>query len=279
MIIQEALAFGRQQLTHSSNPTLDARLLLEFVLGKSHSYLAAYREQPLSPNQEESYQQLIQRAAQAEPIPYLTGQAPFFGRLFRVTPAVLIPRPETEQLVERALKWGAAHPQPVVIDVGTGSGCIAITLALSLPAATIEATDISEAALVVARQNAASYQVAGRISFHQGNLLEPVVHTPNLIAANLPYITDEEWPSLPDGVKSYEPESALRGGPDGLDYFRQLLSQAKEKMSPGGAIFLEIGWKQGSAVKQLGQSFFPDAQVDLLADYAGKDRIVTITGH
>jgi release factor glutamine methyltransferase len=282
VIIQEALAFGRHQLLHSSSPTLDARLLLEFVLGQNHPYLVAHREQPLSAVQEQSYRQLIQRAARQEPIPYLTGQAPFFGRLFHVTPAVLIPRPETEQLIERALKWAAhkwvqSRPPLKVVDVGTGSGCIAVTLALALPDANIEATDISQPALTVARQNAAAHDVANRIVFHQGNLLEPVNGRPDLIIANLPYITDEEWTSLPDGVKSYEPVSALRGGPAGLDYIHQLFSQAGEVLSPGGAVFLEIGWKQGLAAKRLGQSFFHNAQVDLLADYSGQDRIIAIT--
>lgn len=291
MTIQEALAFGRQQLIHSSAPTLDARLLLEFVLGKNHAYLVAHREEELTAVQEQEYCRLIERAARQEPIPYLTGQAPFFGRLFHVSPAVLIPRPETEQLVECAHKWAAhkwaahlwaahlganARRQLQIVDVGTGSGCIAVTLALALPQAKIQAVDISESALAVAGKNAAAHQVADRIVFHHGNLLEPLNGRPDLIVANLPYITDEEWPHLSDGVKSYEPVSALRGGLAGLDYIGQLLSQAKEKLSPGGAVCLEIGWKQGAAVKELSQSFFPDAQVNLLTDYAGQDRIITI---
>jgi release factor glutamine methyltransferase len=280
--IQEALAFGRLELTRLSDPTLDARLLLEFVLEQSHPYLVAHREQSLTAAQEAAYRRLIERAAQHEPIPYLTGQAFFFGRLFHVTPAVLIPRPETEQLVECALKWLAQrwageYEGLRIVDVGTGSGCIAITLALALPEAQIEAVDISEPALNIARQNAKAHAIADRIQFHLGNLLEPVNGRPDLIIANLPYIADAEWTSLSVGVKSYEPVTALRGGPSGLDFIGRLLQQAREVLSPDGAVFLETGWKQGTAVKQLAQSLFPTAQVNLLADYAGNDRIISIT--
>jgi release factor glutamine methyltransferase len=279
VIIQEALAFGRRQLTHSTDPTLDARLLLEFVLEKTHAYLVGHREEPLSAVQENQYRQLIRRAAQQEPIPYLTGQAHFYGRVFRVTPAVLIPRPETEQLVEAALRWVRQRQVDEglkIVDIGAGSGCIAITMALAWPAARVEAVDISAPALTVARENAALHGVSDRIHFHLGSLLEPVNGRTDLIIANLPYIADSEWTSLSDGVKSYEPVTALRGGPLGLDFIQQLLNQSKEKLAPDGAIFLEIGWKQGEEVKQLAETYFPEAQIDLLADYAGNDRIISI---
>lgn len=276
MNIQEALAFGRRQLTHSTDPTLDARLLLEFVLGKSHPYLVAHGDHPLTAAQEKKYRRLMDRAAQQEPIPYLTGQAYFFGRKFTVTPAVLIPRPETEQLVERALRSSNGRTQLNIVDVGTGSGCIAVTLALELPNARIEATDISEPALAVARQNAELHSVTGRIQFHQGNLLEPVSFQPDMIIANLPYVSDTEWTGLSLGIKSYEPATALKGGPSGLELINELLIQAKEKLSPDSAIFLETGWKQGQTAKQLAQSLFPTAQVSLLADYSGNDRIISI---
>jgi release factor glutamine methyltransferase len=284
VIIQEALAFGRQQLTHSPDPTLDARLLLEYVLGKSHAHFAAHGEDTIPAVQEKKYRRLLKRAAQQEPIPYITGQAHFFDLVFKVSPAVLIPRPETEQLVETALKWAArtsavqqwSGDRLKIVDVGTGSGCIAIALALAFPKAQIEAVDMSEPALAIARQNAHLHNVAGNIHFHLGSLLEPINGRPNLLIANLPYIADEEWTSLTDGVKSYEPVSALRGGPMGLDFIKQLLNQAFTKLSPGGAIFLEIGWQQGTAVKQLAQSIFPTAQVTLTADYAGNDRIISI---
>lgn len=279
MIIQEALAFGRHQLTHTPDPTLNARLLLEYVLGKSHVYLAAHGDESVPAVQEKKYRRLLTRAAQQEPIPYITGQAYFFDLRFKVTPAVLIPRPETEQLVETALNWAArqwAGDSLHIVDVGTGSGCIAIALALAFPEAQIDAVDSSQPALNIARQNARLHNAAGVIQFHLGSLLEPIDGRPTLIVANLPYIADDEWTTLSDGVKSYEPVSALRGGPMGLDFINQLLDQAVAKLSPGGAVFLEIGWKQGTAVKALAQSRFPSAQVNLTADYAGHDRIISI---
>lgn len=277
MIIQEALAFGRNRLSHSSSPTLDARLLLEFVLEKSHTYLIAHGEMALTVDQETHYRQLIHLAAQHEPVPYLTGQAPFLGRLFLVNSAVLIPRPETEQLVECAIEWAASREQLKVVEIGTGSGIIAVSLALALPHTDIEAVDISEAALAVARQNAKRFQVTKQIRFQPGNLLEPIDGPIDLIVANLPYITDAEWTGLADGVKSYEPTSALRGGRNGLDFIDPLLGQAKEQLAPEGAVFLEIGWKQGPAVITLAEAHFPDKQVNLLVDFAGNDRIISIT--
>ena len=275
MIIQEALAFGRKRLTHSSSPTLDARLLLEFVLQKEHAFLVAHRDEALTAEQEQAYHLLIDAAARQEPIPYLTGRAPFFGRIFRVTPAVLIPRPETEQLVECALEWAKGRGRIKIVDVGTGSGCIAITLALALSEANIEAVDVSKGAILVAQQNAETHQ-AVQIHFHQGDLLEPINGRPDLIVANLPYITDKEWTALPNAVKSFEPTLALKGGRTGLDFIEQLLIQAQEKLAPEGAIFLEIGWKQGSAALELARSYFPTKQVNLLVDYAGNDRIITL---
>ena len=275
MTIQEALAFGRSHLHTSPTPDLDARLLLQHVLQVDHSVLIAHGEAPLTAAQEIQYRQLVERAQRHEPIPYLTGSAPFCGLDFSVSPAVLIPRPETEQLVEAALAWARLRQPLTVVDVGTGSGCIAVCLALHLPRAHVEATDISADALAIARGNAGRY-VPGRIHFHHGHLLEPVSLSPDLIVANLPYVTDAEWTMLDDGVKWYEPTVALQGGADGLDLIRQLLHQAKPKLNPGGAIFLEIGWQQGPAAQHLAQTYFPEAQVDVFPDFAGHDRLVVI---
>jgi release factor glutamine methyltransferase len=181
-----------------------------------------------------------------------------------VSPAVLIPRPETEQLVETAVSWAKKRGSVHVVDTGTGSGCIAISLARNLPQAHIEATDISADALVIAQQNAAEF-APNRITFHLGNLLQPIIAPIDLITANLPY-----------GVKLYEPQLALKGGPDGLDIIRDLLNQAVYKLTSGGAILLEIGWQQGQAAQALAASIFPAAQIELLQDYFGQDRFVII---
>jgi release factor glutamine methyltransferase len=276
MTIQEALRYGRSQLRHTSpSPDLDARLLLQFVLGQPHTYLIAQGERPLTPPQIQQYQSLLKRAQQSEPIPYLVGEVPFYGFTFRVTPDVLIPRPETEQLVEMALAWAAERESLQIVDVGTGSGCIAVTLAHYLPQASVTAVDLSPAALSIARENAR--RLTDRpLTFLEGSLLSPIAHKVDLIVANLPYITDGEWTMLDDGVKLHEPALALRGGVDGLMSIKALLQQAGQKLKPGGAVFLEIGWRQGTAVTQLATTYFPTAKVTLTADLAGHDRIVTI---
>lgn len=277
MNIQTALAEGQAALSHSPTPAVDARLLLGHVLGVNHTYLIAHGEHQLTPDQQTRYQAFLQQAAQQTPVPYLIGHAPFLDLDFVVTPDVLIPRPETELLVQAAVNWAQMHPAARMIDVGTGSGCIAISLARRLPASyTIAAVDVSAPALVVAQQNAQRHGVDDRITFHQGNLLEPVPWQPDLIVANLPYVTDSEWTMLADGVKWYEPTLALKGGGDGLDIIRELLQQASARLTNGGAILLEIGWQQGPTACQTAAALLPAAHVTLQSDYAGHDRLVTI---
>ena len=276
MNIAEALALGRRRLNDADGPALDARILLQHVLDVGHSYLIAHDDEILAPPQEADYLALLARGARREPIPYLVGVAPFYGRDFYVTPAVLIPRPETELLAEVALEWAGRYKQPRLLDVGTGSGCIAVTMANSLPEARIEAVDISPAALEIAVRNARAHGVADRVSFHLGRHLESLDERPDIIVANLPYVADDEWTALDDGVKWYEPEIALRGGPDGFAEIRELLNQATSRLASGGAIFLEIGWQQGQSALRLACSFFPEAKIDLKSDHAGRDRVVCI---
>ncbi len=276
MNIEEAWVYGRSNLAQVSvTPELDARLLLEYVLDASHSTLITHPDRILTTDQEQLYRQLIQRAEQKEPVPYLTKTAAFYGFEFYVSPAVLIPRPETEQLVEYAVRWAKLHDPLQIVDVGTGSGCIAVTLASHLPKASVVAVDISAEALAVARDNAERY-VPERIRFYQGNLLDPVSFPVDLIVANLPYIAQDEWTLVDDGVKWYEPTIALKGGFLGLDLISEMLRQSTSRLRPGGAIFLEIGWQQGEAVELAAKQTFPDADVALIADYAGHDRIVRI---
>ncbi len=288
MTIDEALANGRFQLSpHSPTPLLDARLLLQFVLNVNHTYLIAHGDESLTAVNQQQYSSFLNRAAKKEPIPYITQIAPFFDLDLYVTPDVLIPRPETELLVEKVVEWevgtrrfaenhgGSQRGALQVVDVGCGSGCIPIMLARRLPDAQVDAVDISAAALAVAKQNASQF-ASNRIQFHQGDLLTPISHSCDLISANLPYITDEEWTMLDDGVKLYEPSLALKGGVDGIDLIDRLLQQATSKLSATGAIFLEIGWQQGTAVSTLATSHFPNAHIDRIQDYAGHDRIITI---
>jgi release factor glutamine methyltransferase len=273
--IRQAWRDGRAQLHRSPSPALDARLLLAHVLGRDHTYLVAHDDEPLTAAQAAAYGQLLTRAAADEPIPYLIGVAPFYGQTFAVSPAVLIPRPETEQLVEAAIAWGRGRGPLLAADVGTGSGCIAVTLAGHLPAAEVVAVDVAAAALAVARANAARL-APGRVALVRGDLLAAFGPGLDLIAANLPYIGRQEWTELPDGVKSYEPALALDGGADGLDAIRALLPQAAERLRPGGLVLLEIGWRQGAAAATLARDAFPAAHVELRPDFAGHDRLVAI---
>jgi release factor glutamine methyltransferase len=276
MDIQAAWAYGRSQLTPTSpTPHLDARLLLQHVLEQDHSYLIAHGEVELTAVQHTHYLSLLNRAIQHEPIPYLIGRVEFYGREFVVNSAVLIPRPETEQLVEKAIHWAKSHSSVHVVDVGTGSGCIAISLALQLPQAQVAAVDNSAEALAIAQQNGARL-APGLVQFHQGQLLQPITTPIDLLVANLPYVTDGEWTMLDDAVKLHEPSTALKGGVDGFDLIRECLHQATTKLNPGAAIFLEIGWQQGALAREIAQSIFPTAVIEVYPDYAGHDRVVVI---
>lgn len=279
MTIADALDWAARELGGAPTAAADARLLLQHVLQRPRSYLISHDEELLGAEQRAHFESLVSRARQQEPVPYLTGSAPFYGREFAVTPDVLIPRPETELLVEAALQWARPHPDACIVDVGTGSGCIAVTLARQLENATVIATDVSPAALDIARRNAARHDVAPRIHFREGSLLDPVPETPDLLVSNLPYIGDDEWTELDGGVKWYEPAVALRGGPTGLELVGRLLQQARLRLRRGGALFLEIGWRQGAAAQQLAREQFPQAHIELLKDYAGHDRILVVKDH
>lgn len=274
MQLDEALAWGRLQLATSDTPDLDARLLLAHALGVETSYLLTHSEEMVTPAAQASFQSLIARAGRREPIPYLIGRWPFRRWRFLVTPAVLIPRPETEELVEQARRWAQERGPLRIVDVGTGSGCIAVSLALELPMCEVLAVDISPAALAVARHNAQAHHAP--VTFYHGSLLEPVTQPIDLIVANLPYVSDGEWTQLDDGVKWYEPRLALVAGADGLMLIRDLLSQARPQLRRPGAIFLEIGWQQGPAATSLARQLWPDAQVSCRRDLAGRERILHI---
>lgn len=272
--IRAAWRHGRDLLADSPSPALDARLLLGHVLGRDHAYLVAHDDEPLSSDALAAYDALLQRAAAGEPIPYLLGHAPFMGLEFVVSPAVLIPRPETEQLVEAALEWARGREPLGVVDVGTGSGCIAVSLATRL-AGTVVAVDVSAAALAVAAANVARH-APGRVHLLRGDLLTALAPGFDLITANLPYVAADEWPTLPIGVKSYEPALALDGGRDGLDLIQSLLPQAAARLRPGGLLLLEVGWRQGQAVAELARAAFTGVAVAVRPDFAGHDRIVAV---
>ena len=260
------------------SPRLDAELLLAHALGRDRAYLLAHPEQPLSPKQSTRFDALVARRAAREPLAYITGRRWFFGLEFEVTRDALIPRPETETLVEMALDWLARRDdreQPRVADVGTGSGAIAVSLAMHA-AVEIVALDASFAALRLARANARRHRVAARIHFVQGDLLAPLAATFDLIVANLPYIPTADLAHLMPEVRDYEPRSALDGGPDGLRVIERLLAQAPARLKKGGALLLEIGHGQGENASALARRYFPRARVEVHRDLAGRERVLAI---
>jgi release factor glutamine methyltransferase len=275
----------RQQLEpYSESASLDAQVLLAHFLGKPRAWVLAHPEAQLTGEQERALEQAVKRLQHGEPLPYVLGEWEFFGLSFQVTPAVLIPRPETELLVEQALKWLGARPkvlataaqQLCLADIGTGSGCIAVALASRLPGIQVLATDISEAALQVARQNARRHQAADHLHFLQADLLDAIAPTSafHLLCANLPYIPHETLIRLP--VYKQEPTLALDGGADGLQWIDRLLNAARSRLAPGGLVLLEIEASQGQSVPALARQAFPAASVRLLTDLAGRDRLVSI---
>ena len=262
------------------SPRLDAEVLLAQVLDWKRAQLYARPEQMLSTAQREALAAAVERRRQHEPVPYITGHREFFGLDFFVDRRVLIPRPETELLVERALEaaretvWAAQRLS--IADVGTGSGIVAISLAVNLSQATIYALDSSVAALQVAARNVAQHGVLDQVHLLPGDLLEPLPEPVHIIVANLPYVPTVLLSTLERDVAEYEPPSALDGGPDGLMHIRRLLNEAPDWLAPHGVILLEIGAGQGNLVGKLASESFPFARVEQFQDYAGLDRIIRI---
>jgi release factor glutamine methyltransferase len=258
-------------------PRLDSEVLLAHVLNQDRAWLYAHPEHVLPPTQSSAYQSLISRRARREPVAYLTHHKEFYALDFFVTPDVLIPRPETEGLVERAVQWAMATSwEGFFVDVGTGSGAIAVTLAVHLPQAQVIATDTSPAALAVARHNAARHGVASRVFPLQGNLLAPLSGPLDLIVANPPYLKAADLAGAPPEVAQWEPRAALDGGPDGLVVIRQLLDMASDRLGSGGALLVEISASQGSDVLELARRYFPQATVEISSDYANRDRLLSV---
>ena len=269
-------AVGKLERVGVESPQLDAELLLAHALGVDRTWLLAHPEYRPAPEQARAFQALLARRLTREPLAYITGRRWFYDLEFYVTPDVLTPRPETEELVERARAWLKERPRSVVVDVGTGSGAIALTVARHAPQTRIYATDISPRALDVARENARRLGLASRVTFLQGDLLTPLPEPVDLILANLPYIPERQRDRLMPEVARFEPAQALFGGESGVEMIARLLAQAPRYLRPGGAILLEIGHDQAQAVTPLARSHFPSARVQTIQDLAGRDRIIMI---
>jgi release factor glutamine methyltransferase len=259
----------------SDTARLDAQVLLAHLLEKPRAWLLAHPEAELIPGQERVLEELAARLEAGEPLPYLLGHWEFFGLDFTVTPSVLIPRPETELLVEQAQAWLRSHPlRRSAADVGTGSGCIAISLAVNLPGLRVVASDLSWQALQVARHNARRHDVTGQVEFVQSDLIPAAGNVFDLICANLPYIPSQTLASLK--VQRWEPRQALDGGPQGVDWIQRLLQDAPRRLAPGGLLLLEIEATQGAMVHSMARQAFPQAQVRVLPDLASRDRLVVV---
>jgi len=276
--VQSALQRAEGQLADAGieNAALKAEWLLAHVLGCPRLQLALAYRRPLTDKAYETFIALVKRALSNEPVQYITGETSFMGYPIHCDPRALIPRPETERLVDVVLHTAAIwrKPAPRIVDVGTGSGCIAVALAKAKPEANITAVDCSPDALALAAENARLNGVKDRITLIQSDLLEACQsNTFDAVVANLPYIPHTEYAKLPAEVRAFEPVSALDGGPDGLTLIRRLLPQAFASIGPRGWIFLEIGADQSEPVKRLmDDAGWMDAET--LTDLARRDRIV-----
>jgi release factor glutamine methyltransferase len=281
VIISEALRRGTRliQSTGSDEARLEAELLLMRALRTDLVHLYGRLRDGLPVRAGGYYRRLLDRRLAHEPTPYILGHKEFFGLEFEVSRSTLIPRPETETLVELAVDFARdryADSRFTAVDVGTGSGAIAIALARELPNARVIATEVSKRAMAVARRNAERHDVAARIDFVEGDTLLPASGRADIIAANLPYVTTEDWLATPPEIREWEPRRALDGGVDGLRFIRRLFRQAPRKLARNGALFAEIGDRQGAAARSLAEEAFPEATVDVRPDLAGRDRVICV---
>jgi release factor glutamine methyltransferase len=282
-LLRQTLAVGAQKLLHAGIDTarLDAEVLMGHVLRLTREQLLASADFLLSEIHIRRYRELLRRRLEREPIAYITGRQEFWSSEFRVLPDVLIPRPETERLVEISLALARELPKTSslrVLDIGTGSGAIAISLAKELPSAVIWAIDVSPAALEIARRNATGNGVSARIRFFHGDLFEAIREFTgrfSLIVSNPPYIRSAKIETLEPEVSRWEPRAALDGGADGLDFYRRIARQARDYLAPNGAVAVEVGVDMGKEVSRLFTAAGCYTGVAIFQDYAGRDRVVT----
>ena len=258
MTLREALIAAAARLGADEDlratATRDAEVLLLNTMGISRATLLAHPDREIVPNQQLQYEKTIERRLRHEPVQYILGQQEFYGLDFLVTSAVLIPRPETEHLVEAVLKPLTADNPLQIADIGTGSGAIAISLAVHLPLARITALDISAEALAVAAANARAHNVADRIRFLHSDLLAALDQRQGIfdaIVSNPPYVAETDRDSLHPQVREYEPDTALFAGKTGLDVYRRLIPEANTALKPGGLLALEIGQGQQDAIATM----------------------------
>ena len=281
MTIAEALKYASVKLTAAgiSNARLDAEVLLAYELGKDRAWIITHREDTLDSTRQPLFEDAIRRRSRREPLQYITGNQEFWGLDFKVTPAVLIPRPETELLVETAVEISKGKDPVALVDLCTGSGCIAVSLAKELADARIFATDMSGQALSVARENAQRHGVSDRIRFFEGNLFDPLDELDlrgrlDTITANPPYIPSGDLPALQPEVRIYEPELALAAGPSGTEVQKSIILTAGEYLKSRGVLIMEMGLGQAGSLKTAAVDTGSYGSIGILKDLAGIDRVI-----
>ena len=279
MTVRESWVQTRYRLEAANVPDagLEAEVLLRHALGIDRAEYFASLEQPMAVSEQGLADTLAERRAGGEPLAYILGRREFYGHEIGVGPGVLVPRQETELLVDAVLEFVAAHDlrRPLIADAGTGSGAIAIAVAKALPGATVFATDISPAALKIAEANTLALGVDGTVRLLPGDLLEPLAEPVDVVVSNPPYLATDELADLPGEVRR-EPETALDGGRDGLDAISKLMRQAPARMRRPGMLAVEIAPRQLGAVVSQAQALFPDALVTHRLDLAGLPRVVHV---
>lgn len=275
MNLKQALARARDSLASGGieDAYLEGEILLRHVLGIDRARLYTELDRELAPSDEEALFQLVERRRRGEPSAYITGHREFYGLDFYVDARVLIPRPESELLVERAIHLVRSRKVTTIADIGTGCGAIAISLAVNLPDAEIYATDVSAAALEVARTNCRRHGVEGRVCLLEGDMLEILPGPVDLILANLPYVRQADMPRT--CPVSFEPALSLDGGPDGLEKIGRLCCQAGDKLSTRGCLTLEVGQGQAEAVAAILHKVWPSVWIEVSPDLAGIGRVVS----
>ena len=284
MTLAEALHAAQSRLRDAGidDAELEAEVLLRHVLGLNRAHLYARLRESLDEADRVVFQRLLNRRLAHEPTAYIVGHKEFYGLDLETTPDALVPRPETELLVDEAMPTGrqalrAAPKRPfAIVDVGTGCGAVAIALAARLPQATVYAIDSSERALALAARNVERLGLLSRVRLLHGDLLDPLPEPVDLIVANLPYVKTSDWEALPPEIREHEPREALDGGADGTAALERLLHQAPSHLQPSGRLLAEIGWDEGERLIEVARECFPEARIAVKKDLAGLDRILLV---
>jgi len=266
-----------KRLEDSMTPNLDAQVLLAHIINQPRAWILSHPEYNLTPNQKEKLSSGLANLENGVPLPYVLGHWEFYNLDFVINPNVLIPRPETEIIVDFSIKWLQNHPESRnALDIGTGSGCIAISILYSIPDLLMTAVDISKEALTTAHTNAVKHSVNDRITFVHGDIFPRVLSASSfdIITANLPYIPTTTLHQLE--IFGREPTLALDGGPNGLDHILRLIERAAQYISPGGLLLIEIEAQQGETALESAQENFPDSEITICSDFSGHDRVLKI---